>query len=273
MSTLNHGPFIQKCLVEASKIAVTNFGKVKGKTKPGDQNQVVTSSDIAIGALIMDKIKTEYPGYNIIDEEAGVTDNNSQFTWVIDPIDGTSNYAVGVPHYGIMMGLLDGNVPVAGGFALPFTNEITIAERNQGAFCNGKSIVATKEIELKNCLIAYHIDGHPEEPARTYNEVALLSEIILKVRNIRNSGCEPLDGFYVAIGRYGALLNKSMRLWDLVATHIIIQEAGGMVTDFWGQPIDYANALSKATTEHYTICAAIPELHQQLQQIIQKSSK
>jgi myo-inositol-1(or 4)-monophosphatase len=268
---MNNGPFIQKCLVEASKIAVSNFGKVKAKTKPGDQSQVLTSSDLAIGALIIEKIKTEYPTYNIIDEEAGVTDNNSQFTWIIDPIDGTSNYAVGVPHYGIMMGLLDGNVPVAGGFALPFTNEITIAERNQGAFCNGKSIVVTKEAELKNCLIAYHIDGHPEEPTRTQKEVGLLGEILLKIRNVRTSGCEPLDGFYVAIGRYGALLNKSMRIWDIVAPHIIIQEAGGTVTDFWGQPIDYSDVLAKATTEHYTICAGAPPIHKQLIEITQKS--
>jgi myo-inositol-1(or 4)-monophosphatase len=270
---MNHGPFIQQCLVEASKIAVKNFGLVKGKTKPGDPNQVLTESDLAIGALIIEKIKKDYPTYNIIDEEAGVIDNKGQFTWVIDPIDGTSNYAVGVPSYGIMIGLLDGNVPVAGGFALPFTNEITIAERNQGTFCNGKSIVVTKETELKNCLIAYHIDAHPEEPARTEKEVALLGHIILNIRNLRTSGCEPLDGFYVAIGRYGALLNKSMRIWDMVAPHIIIQEAGGTVTDFWGEQINYADAITKAPTEHYTMCAAPAVLHKQLQEIIQKNSK
>lgn len=268
---MTHVSFIQQCLVETSKIAVSHFGKVKIKVKPTDTNQVLTDADMEIGNHIIEKIKKEFPAYNIIDEEAGVIDNNGQFTWVIDPIDGTSNYAVGNPQYGIMIGLLDGNVPVAGGFALPFTNEITIAERGQGTFCNGKMIMVSKEAQLNNCLIAYHIDGHPEEPQRTREEMSLLGEIILRVRNMRNSGAEPLDGFYVAIGRYGALLNKTMRIWDMVAPHIVIQEAGGTVTDFWGQPIDYSNPL-KRTNEHFTICAGAPQIHKQLQEIINGKS-
>ena len=269
---MTHIAFIQSCLVETSKIATSKFGRVKGKLKEGDKNQVLTEVDLAIGALITEKIKQEFPTYNIIDEETGVVDNQSDFTWVIDPIDGTSNYAMGVPSYGIMIGLLNGTTPIAGGFALPFTNEITIAEKGQGTFCNGKAISVTNEPELINCLVAYHIDGHPEEPVRTQEEVVLLGEIILRVRNMRNSGAEPLDGFYVAIGKYGGLLNRSMRIWDIVAPHIIIQEAGGVVTDFWGQPVDYSDPLTKAT-QHFTICAAPPQLHKQLQDIINKTAK
>src|SRR5690242_9892420 len=81
-----------------------SFGNVTGSTKGDDNNQVLTETDVAIGKFLIEKIKQTYPDYNIIDEETGVVDNHSNFTWVIDPIDGTSNFADGVPTYGIMLG-------------------------------------------------------------------------------------------------------------------------------------------------------------------------
>jgi myo-inositol-1(or 4)-monophosphatase len=266
---MTYQEFIISCLEESSKIATEKFGKVTHTIKPGDSNQVLTEADLAIAALIIEKIKKEYPDYNIIDEETGVIDNKSEFTWVIDPIDGTSNFAMGVPTYGIMIGLLQGSTPVAGGFALPATSQIVIAEKGKGAFCNGEKISVTSEANLQNCLVAYHIDGHPEDPEQTYKETKLLGEIILKIRNMRNSGAEPIDGLYVANGKYGGLLNQTMRIWDMVAPHIVIEEAGGLFTDFWGKPVDYSNPLQK-TKIHFTNCAASPLLHRQLQEIIHR---
>src|SRR5438105_2458127 len=102
--------FIEKNLQEASEIANKSFGKVTGTIKGEDANQVLTETDLAIGKLLIEKIKRIYPTYNIIDEEAGVIDNHSEYTWVIDPIDGTSNFASGSPLYGIMIGLLQNDV-------------------------------------------------------------------------------------------------------------------------------------------------------------------
>jgi myo-inositol-1(or 4)-monophosphatase len=266
---MTHTACIKGCLNDTSQIASQQFGKVAHSTKPGDNNQVLTETDLAIGKYIIEKIKIHFPTYNVIDEEAGIIDNNSQFTWVIDPIDGTSNYAMGVPTYGIMLGLLEDSTPIAGGFALPATKQICIAEKGQGAFCNGERISVTQETKLSNCLVAYHIDGHPENPSQTKEEMAMLGEIILRIRNMRNSGTEPVDGLYVASGKYGGLLNRTMRIWDMVALHSIIEEAGGLFTDFWGQPVDYTNPLTR-TKEHFTNCAASPVLHKQLQEIIQK---
>lgn len=268
---MTYQEFIKDCLELSSKIALEKFGNVTHSVKPEDNNQVLTEADLLIGKVIIEKIKKEYPGYNIIDEETGVIDNHSEYTWVIDPIDGTSNFAAGVPTYGIMLGLLKEGTPIAGGFALPATNEIVIAEKGKGAFCNGEKLSVTAEQKLKNCLVAYHIDGHNEDPERTKKEIQLLGEIILQVRNMRNSGAEPIDGLYVAKGKYGALLNQTMRIWDMVAPHIVIEEAGGLFTDFFGKPIDYTNPLAK-TTIHFTNCAASPILHKQLQEIIHKNS-
>jgi myo-inositol-1(or 4)-monophosphatase len=169
-----------------------------------------------------------------------------------------------------MLGLLKDDTPIAGGFALPAPKKIVIAEKGKGAFCNGKKLVVTTETNLHNCQIAYHIDGHQENPERTRKEAVLLGEIILSIRNMRNSGAEPYDGLLVARGSYGALLNQTMKIWDVVAPHLIIEEAGGVYTDFWGKPIDYTNPLSKAK-QNFTCCAGSPLLHKQLQEIIHRN--
>jgi myo-inositol-1(or 4)-monophosphatase len=258
--------FILEVLGEASKIAVRSFGTVSGTTKPEDNNQVLTETDIEIGNQIVAAIKQKYPEYNVIDEEAGVIDNGSAYTWVVDPIDGTSNFANGIPAYGVMIGLLEDSTPIAGGVALPSFGQIYVAAKGSGAFCNGKQIHVTSESNLLKTLVAYGIDGHQENPKITEDETAVLSKVILGIRNLRSTN-SAYDFMLVADGRYGAFLNRTSKIWDNVAPQIIIEEAGGIFTDFFGKPIDYTNPLSKVN-ENFTMCAAPRELHRQLQQII-----
>ena len=258
--------FILAVLDEASAIATRSFGKVSGTTKPEDNNQVLTETDVEIGNKIVAAIKAKYPEHNIIDEEAGVVDSNSAYTWVVDPIDGTSNFANGIPAYGIMVGLLKDATPIAGGVALPSFGQIYVAVKEGGAFCNGSPIHVTTESKLLNTLVAYGIDGHQESPQITADETALLSKIILEIRNLRSTN-SAYDFMLVADGRYGGYLNRTSKIWDNVAPQIIIEESGGIFTDFFGKPVDYTNPLSKVG-ENYTMCAAPPELHRQLQQII-----
>ncbi len=264
---MDYKSFIENSLKEASKIANDSFGKVSATTKAGDNNQVLTETDLAIGKFLIQKIKQVYPDYNIIDEESGIIDNHSEYTFVIDPIDGTSNFAVGVPTYGIMMGLLKNETPIAGGFIIPPTGDLYLAEKGNGTHLNGKQIFVTKEQNLLNCLVAYGIDGRQDNPEFTKNETKLLGEIVLNIRNLRTSGSEPIDVGFVASGKYGARLNQYGKIWDVVAPQIIIEEAGGIFTDFWGKPIDYTNPLTK-TDQNFTVCAASPKLHMQLQKII-----
>lgn len=258
--------FISQTLQPASQIALEHFGQVTGSTKPGDNNQVLTAADLEIGRFIIDQITEHYPEHNIIDEEAGIIDRGHQLTWVVDPIDGTSNFATGLPTYGIMIGLLDGDKPVAGGISLPSFNELYLAEHGQGATCNGQPIHVSDQPELAKSLVAYGIDGHQEAPERTQQETALLSRIILQIRNLRSTN-SAYDMAHVADGKYGAFLNQTTKIWDNVAIQPIIEEAGGIVTDFWGQPIDYSQPLTKVA-DNFTICAGAPALHTQLQKII-----
>lgn len=261
--------FITAVLKDASEIANENFGKVAGIVKPGDYNQVLTATDIEIGKLIVSRVEAQYPDWNIIDEEAGVVDKNSVFTWVIDPIDGTSNFANGVHTYGIMIGLLKNDIPVAGGIALPYFNEIYVAKKGKGTFCNGEHVRVTEEPKLLDTLVAYGIDGHQENPDLTYEEIRVLAGIVLGVRNLRSSN-SAYDAAMVAKGKYGAWLNRTSRIWDNVAQQIVIEEAGGVYTDFFGKPMDYSNPLQRAE-DTFTLCSAPPALHDQLQAIIKTS--
>lgn len=262
--------FITTVLEDAAVIANNSFGKVSGTVKPDDNNQVLTETDIEIGNLIVARVKEQYPEWNIIDEEAGVIDNGSNYTWVIDPIDGTSNFANGVHTYGIMIGLLKGDTPVAGGIALPYFHEIYVAEKGKGAFCNGESIRVSEETNLLDSLVAYGIDGHQENPELTTSETSTLAQIILAIRNLRGSN-SAYDSALVAKGRYGACLNRTSKIWDNVAPQIIIEEAGGLYTDFFGKKMDYANPTTKVN-ENFTWCAGAPGLHAELQAIIHGAS-
>lgn len=258
--------FITGILKDASKIATDNFGKVPGYAKKEDKNQVLTKTDLEIGDFLVGKICENYPTHNIIDEEAGIVDNKSKFTWVVDPIDGTSNFANGIPMYGIMVALLEKGQPVAGGIAQPSFLEIFYAEKNQGAFCNNTVIRVSQEKELINSLVAYGIDGHQENTKFTEDECFLLSKIVLKIRNLRASN-SCYDFTAVATGKYGAYLNQTSKIWDNVAPQIIIEEAGGIYTDFRGKPIDYSDPISKANN-NFIYVAAAPEIHKQLLSII-----
>lgn len=265
---MNYRDFVKLALEETSKIAQQNFGKVKGTTKVEDNNQVLTKTDLEIGRLLVNKIREVYPNHNIIDEEAGVIDNQSNYTWVVDPIDGTSNFAQGIPTYGILFGLLEDNKPIVGGIALPSFSEIYLAQKDKGAYCNDEEIQVSQEKNLLRSLIAYGIDGHQENPELTRKECSILAEIVLGIRNLRISN-SVYDIAMVVKGKYGAFLNRTSKIWDNVAAQIIVEEAGGIYTDFFGKPMDYSNPLNKAKS-NFTYCAAAPELHKQLQQIIHK---
>jgi myo-inositol-1(or 4)-monophosphatase len=261
-------PFLKDQLTAAANTAEQYFGKVMGTVKPGDNNQVLTEADLAIGQQLVTAVKQAYPDHNIIDEEAGVVDRGSRYTWVIDPVEATSNFAAGLPQYGIMVGLLEDATPIAGGIIAPAFDKLYLAEKGSGATCNGRPIHATAATDLSRQLVSYGIDGHQENPAQTEAECRTLAKIVLAIRNLRNSGCEALDPMYVAEGRYGGRINLTSKIWDNVAPHIIATEAGALWTAADGTPQDYANPLSRAD-QNFSFCVAPPALHRQLIALVQ----
>jgi myo-inositol-1(or 4)-monophosphatase len=264
---MNYLAFIEEQLINAGQTATSYFGKVSGIVKPRDSNQVLTEADIAIGKQIVAAVQATYPDHNVIDEEAGTIDKGSRYTWVIDPIEATSNFAAGLPQYGIMVGLLEDATSIAGGIIAPAYKKLYLAQKGKGATCNGELIHVTAEAKLINTLVSYGIDGHQEDPERTIQECRILADIVLAVRNMRNTGCEALDPMYVAEGRYGGRINLSSKIWDNVAPQIIAEEAGALWTAADGLPMDYSNPTTRSE-QNFTFCVASPVLHGQLQGVI-----
>lgn len=233
--------------------------------KPGEPNQVVTEADHKIEELLIARIRDAYPDHGILGEETGLHGPNVRATWVIDPIDGTSNYAAGSPLFGIMAGLLVDGVPVAGGVALPAFGEVYLAQRGSGAFRNGRRLWSSTSSDLAASLIAYGIDGD-SELARQDFEIA--AELAARCRGLRMSN-SVFDLIQVATGSYGGSLNRTSRIWDNVAPQVILEEAGVTYTAFSGAPIAYP-PLGNAGRVNFTVCAAVPGLHSQLQRVLQE---
>lgn len=263
---MEYRTFLVKTLEDAARIARDRFGKVSSTTKVSDPTQVVTEADMEIGSMIIEAIQRTYPTHNIIDEEMGIVDKRSSYTWVVDPIDGTSNFALTSPLYGCMLGLLKEHEPVAGGFALPAFHEIYTAERGQGAYCNQWRLLVQDGKELHSALVSYGIEGKQDDPMNTRRECELFTELTLACRGVQTSG-SVFDAAMTAKGVYGGFLYRDCKIWDNVAQHIVLEEAGMLYTDFFGQPIDYRYPLTKATVS-FGFCAAPPAVHGQLQQMI-----
>jgi len=261
----NMKEFVLETLRRGSEVARGHFGRVRGTTKPNDRTQVVTQADLDIARLVAEALEDRFPDHNRIDEELGAVDRGSPYTWVIDPIDGTSNFAVGIPLYGVMIGLLHEDRPFASGIALPAFDAFYWAERGGGAWCGDRRL-SIAECDLAASLVALGIDGHPEDPARTREECRVLAEVAIAVRNVRASNCV-YDGVMLAEGRYGAWMVRTSRIWDNVAPQLLIEEAGGRFTRIDGGPVVYDRPSSRIG-ENYSMCAAAPGVHDQLQAIL-----
>lgn len=165
-----------------------------------------------------------------------------------------------------MIGLLKKAKPIAGGIVLPSFNEIYVAEKGGGTWIGDRRVYVSEETNPMNTLVAYGIDGDQHNHKSTRDEAKMLAEIILNIRNLRASS-SAYDFIQVANGKYGAFLAQTSKIWDNVAPQIIIEEAGGRYTDFWGKPIDYSDPLGKIDS-NFTYCAAAKSIHDKLQEII-----
>lgn len=267
MEQFEYGKFIIDALDKAADIALQYYQKVSGISKADDNNQVLTKADLEIGQYLIDRVQEQYKDHNIIDEEIGALANNSDYTWVVDPIDGTSNFAAGVPTYGIMLGLLIGNTPIAGGIVLPsFNKRVYVAEKGKGAFQNGVALHVTEETSLRSTLLAYGVDSHQDLSDLTYMECTTLARIIQKIRNLRMSN-SAFDIAMVLEGRYSGCMNRSSKIWDNVAQHILVEEAGGRYVDFKGNEISYSGALQR-TKDNFEFIAIAPQFLEEVLEVV-----
>lgn len=250
--------------------AMEHWGTVDERVKDGDPNQVVTDADIAAGREILAVVRRHFPKDSFLDEEAGFIPGSTERTWIIDPIDGTSNFAAGVPLFGVMIGVLAGAEVAAGGVVLPALRETYLAEAGSGAHLNGKAIHVTREGLPENVLVAWGMDSNRDNREVTRCEARQAGEVALEVRNLRSSN-SVFDQMMVARGSYGGCFNFSSRIWDNVAPQAIIKEAGGRYTDLAGNPLEYRKPQERMKA-NFQWCAAAPAIHEAILQALHRGT-
>ena len=202
--------------IKASKVLIRDFGEIeKLQVSLKGPSDFVTNSDLKVEKIIINELSKSKKKYSFISEESGKIKNlDKDNYWIIDPIDGTINFLHGVPHFAISIGLKLKNEIIAGVIYDPIKDEMFYAEKNNGAYLNNKRIRVSKKNNLNNCLLA------------TGRKNQINNNLIS-----RNTGCAALDMAYVAAGRFDAYFQDELNLWDLAAGIILVNEAGGKISN------------------------------------------
>ena len=195
-------------------------------------NNLVTEVDHASEKAIMDVIKKHYPEHHILSEEVGEIIQDSQYKWIIDPIDGTVNFAHRIPICCISIGLEHNNKMVLGAVYNPFINELFVAERGCGATLNDRAIsVSKKEKVINACLVTGFPYTYLDEPN---GPLQVFERFIRRGIPVRRLGSAAIDLAWVAAGRFDGFYEHKLQAWDSAAGFLLVEEAGGKVTDLNG---------------------------------------
>lgn len=215
-------------------------------------NDYVSNVDIASEEMLINVIRESYPEHAILGEESGETGNtDSEYRWLLDPIDGTTNFIKGIPHFAISIGILKNNKLEAGLVYNPMTDELFCAARGQGATLNDKKIRASAVLP-ENAVIA---TGFPKKPELHTRAMTGLKNVLMTFPDIRRAGAASLDLCYVASGRVDGYYEFGLSQWDVAAGALIAQESGAIVSDVSGE-------LTYLQTGH--ILAAPPKVYKAL---------
>ena len=251
----------REAALEAGKFLKYNVGKVRHiERKLGQETNLVTEIDKQAEALIIKKIKQHYPSHDILAEESGKHNVQSEYRWIIDPLDGTTNYTHSLPIFCVSIGVELNGAIVAGVIYDPSADEMFTAEKGGGAFLNGKKIHVSSNDALINSLL---VTGFPYNVKENPNHVVEhFVNLLMEGQGVRRLGSAALDLAYVAAGRLDGYWEVFLNPWDKAAGILLVQEAGGVVTDFKNKPANIYEPSTLATNG---------KIHQQMITVLQKS--
>ena len=219
--------------VQAGAAQLKHFfnGEFKISNKEGINN-LVTEADHAAEKAIFEIIQKDFPGHFILSEETGEVPADSEYKWIIDPIDGTVNFSNGIPICCVSIGLEKAGEIILGAVYNPILNELFFAEKDCGALLNDKKISVSRKTEvIKSCLVTgfpYTYLDAPNGPIQVFEK------LIRKGIPVRRLGSAAIDLCWVAAGRFDGFYEHNLNAWDSAAGFLIVEEAGGRVTDFNG---------------------------------------
>jgi len=248
---------MQELAREAGALLMSNFGKVAIEYK-GDAD-LVTTADRNSEKLIVEHIRRRWPDHDLIGEEGSRNETGSDYRWYIDPLDGTTNFAHGYPVFCVSMALEYRGERIAGVIYDPNRNEMFAAEKGSGSRLNGAPIGVSPTLRLQESLVA---TGFPSHKRHKNPNIHFYHQLTLRSHGVRRAGSAALDLCYVACGRYDAFWEFNLNPWDTAAGVLIVQEAGGTVTNFSGQPfsIDSRQVLASNTLLHKELLHEFAEI-------------
>jgi myo-inositol-1(or 4)-monophosphatase len=197
-------------------------------------NNPVTEADLASEDLIISIIRAEFPDHYILTEEAGNLPTDSNYKWIIDPIDGTVNFAHLIPLCCVSIGVEKDGEVIMGAIYNPFIDEFYFAEKGKGAFCNDKPInVSSQKSVSLSCLVSGFPYTYVDEPN---GALEVFARFVRAGVSVRRLGSAAMDLCWVACGRFDGYFEQSLKPWDSAAGFLLVNEAGGKVTNFEGDP-------------------------------------
>jgi len=205
-----------KAAEKASKSVIRDFGEVEklqvSKKGPYD---FVTKTDKNVEKILIEELSKAKKNYSFLSEEIGsIINKDKENIWIIDPIDGTTNFLHGIPHFAICIALESNKEIISGLIFDPIKNEMFFAEKNKGAFLNNHRLRVSNKNSIEDCLFSSNHEG-----------------VKFSNLNMRYTGCAALDLAYVASGRLDGFFHNNINLWDVAAGKIIVEEAGGIIND------------------------------------------
>lgn len=246
--------------IEAGEIIRESFNKNIKVSYKSNEKDLVTEVDKLSEKHIIDFIRTKYPSHGILAEESGNIKEGEEYLWVIDPLDGTVNFAHGLPVFSISIGLRKNRQTIAGVVYDIMQNVIYSAEKGKGAYANSQKIQVTENENLAHALLVtgfpYTIASNPE------NALGKFTSLTVAARGIRRLGSAAIDLCYVAKGVFDGFWEVFLNPWDMCAGKLIVEEAGGLVTDFDGKEMDIYSKRILATNG---------KIHQSMIEILKRS--
>jgi myo-inositol-1(or 4)-monophosphatase len=240
----------------AGDMLAENFGRQRTVELKGVID-LVTEMDRRAEDLIVTRLAKSFPDFAIIAEEGSIRNAANRFAWYVDPLDGTTNYAHGLPIFCVSLGLLCGLTPICGIVYHPMGSEMFTGVRGGGAFLNDCPLHVSTTVELTNAILA---TGFPYDIRETdIDNLDHFARFAKKARAIRRMGAAALDLAWTAAGRFDGFWEMKLSPWDCIAGALMCQEAGGVVTDFASQPFDPLKGQA---------IAANPTLHPQIARIV-----
>ena len=222
---------LTKVVLEAGELFREGFEAVKEVRHKGTVD-LVTQYDVAVENLLKERVAACMPGYTIIGEESADEHERAERAIYIDPIDGTTNFVHKIPFCAISVGIWEGGVPAAALVYNPILNELFVAEKGRGALCNGRPIDVSKTLDLQQSLLATGFPYTKVEQGRDFRWVVKTMENLLPhTQDIRRFGAASIDLCYVANGILDGFYECNLKPWDVAAGMLLVEEAGGRVTN------------------------------------------